>query len=194
MASNLAATLLGIVASFNERQVLIEIRDGTLASIDRANASDNFVMWAGIAFLASYVFAIVAFLLWFSRAYKNLSTWRNVEHRTGWAVGAWFVPFLNFYRPYKIAEEIVRSSPDPATYVTPRLLRFWWAAFLGSSLIDRVWFRQEAVTVQNLIDQNAISLVGSAVWIVAGVALMRIMSDSTKAQEARMSPVSSLIS
>ncbi|RZK31646.1 MAG: DUF4328 domain-containing protein, partial [Hymenobacter sp.] len=46
----------------------------------------------------SYVFLI----LWLRRAYYNLHQLPgiNPEYSDGWAAGAWFVPFLNFVRPF----------------------------------------------------------------------------------------------
>ena len=52
----------------------------------------------------------VAFLVWFSRAYRNLDA-LDLPRRygTGWAIGGWFVPFLNFARPKQVADDIWAS-------------------------------------------------------------------------------------
>jgi hypothetical protein len=55
------------------------------------------------------------FIIWFHRAYRNLGSLGVAQLRwgTGWAVGGWFVPLLNFVRPKSIANDIWRGS-DPA--------------------------------------------------------------------------------
>lgn len=61
-------------------------------------------------FLIAFLLSAIAFVAWFHQAYKNLSTYSFVDHRPGWAIGAWFVPFLNLYRPFKIMGELFRRS------------------------------------------------------------------------------------
>lgn len=45
-----------------------------------------------------------AFLVWFWLAYRNLDA-LDLRRRygTGWAIGGWFVPFLNLARPKQVA-------------------------------------------------------------------------------------------
>src|SRR6185437_9304082 len=49
----------------------------------------------------------VAFLMWFYRVHKNLLALRaaNLEYSPGWAVGGFFVPFLNLVRPMHVMRE-----------------------------------------------------------------------------------------
>lgn len=61
--------------------------------------------------LASGIF----FLVWFYNAHDNLRYLgaQNLQFTPGWAVGVFFVPILNLFRPYMAAQEIYRaSSPD----------------------------------------------------------------------------------
>jgi hypothetical protein len=56
----------------------------------------------------------------FRRAYRNLPALGAESPRfsSGWAVGAWFVPFLNLVRPKQIMDDIWRAS-DPALPAHP---------------------------------------------------------------------------
>ena len=71
-----------------------------VADQDRANAMNA-------VFAVLVVATGVAFLVWFSRAYRNLDA-LDLPRRygTGWAIGGWFVPFLNFARPKQVADDI----------------------------------------------------------------------------------------
>ena len=54
----------------------------------------------------------MVFIRWLSRAYKNLDVaapgFRRYGH--GWAIGSWFVPFLNLWRPKEIINDIHRGG------------------------------------------------------------------------------------
>ena len=64
---------------------------------------------------------------------------------TGWAIGAWFVPFLNLVRPIQIVNDIWRGSQP---YLddrfgwrgrpVPRVFAFWWAAWLIAGALGGV--------------------------------------------------------
>lgn len=79
------------------------------------------------------ILAIVFFLQWFRRAYYNL--WKigqRPDYTDGWAVGSWFIPVLNLFRPYAIMKEIwydTGATPS-ATTDSRTVLRWWWTAYL----------------------------------------------------------------
>src|SRR4029077_16520575 len=87
-------------------------------------------------FIVSIV-AVVAFCMWFYRAYKNLKGWRipGLKYSPGWAVGYFFIPILNLFRPYQIAQEIWKAS-DPQV---PLEAGFRWHDNKGSSLVGTWW-------------------------------------------------------
>ena len=86
---------------------------------------------------------IIVFLAWVFRAHKNLSALkvRGLEFTPGWAVGLWFIPFVNFVKPFQVMREIWHGS-DPgnednnkhtrAQKETPEILGFWWGVLLVS--------------------------------------------------------------
>ena len=62
------------------------------------------------------IVAAFAFLIaWTSRLYRNLRPLgvRRLRFTEGWAIGGWFVPFVNLVRPKQILNDIWRGS-DPA--------------------------------------------------------------------------------
>ena len=54
-------------------------------------------------------------IAWTHRLYRNLEPlgFRELRFGSGWAVGGWFVPFLNLVRPKQIVNDIWRAG-DPA--------------------------------------------------------------------------------
>ncbi|WP_330328968.1 DUF4328 domain-containing protein [Streptomyces sp. NBC_00536] len=94
--------------------------------------------------LALLVATGVVFIIWFHRVRVNGGAFRPdlFSQGPGWAIGAWFVPFLNLVRPFRIAKEIwaasVQAGPDGsarALSVTP--ITLWWMTFVGSNLVSR---------------------------------------------------------
>jgi Ca2+/Na+ antiporter len=118
----------------------------------------------GIIYLIVFILYMLAFLRWFYTAYSNLhQKVANLSYTKGWAIGSWFVPILNFYRPYKIMKELycktetllierkILSDKNPSiTY----LLGWWWFLFIVSNFIvprlDRPQFRLETETIEQL--------------------------------------------
>ena len=123
------------------------------------------------------VTAFVLFIRWLRRAYWNLhALGRPVEHSEGWAAGAWFVPFLNMFRPYSIVREVWRQTQLVAfEQVTPHgLLRAWWLLFIAHSIVSNVTSQMgtRATTIEQL---------QSAVWgntitaiLMLGTALLTV--------------------
>src|SRR5688572_9717366 len=73
------------------------------------------VLATAVVEFLGFVAAIVVFLVWMRRSYINLKALgvRGLEYSPGWAVGCWFIPFVNLVRPYTIMKEIwTRSDPD----------------------------------------------------------------------------------
>lgn len=101
-----------------------------------------------LAYLASYT----TFMLWTYWAYRNLRAIgaKRVEYSPGWAVGSWFVPFLNLYRPLEVISELWRGSQIAVDavvaknvrrrYALPRMLLTWWLLFLGGNVMSWLSF------------------------------------------------------
>ena len=91
---------------------------------EEVTAHDDRVAMIGLLALAVFVGSAVVWLIWFKRLYVNLPALgtKHRKHTAGWAVGAWFVPFLNLVRPYEIAQEIwTESAPRPEPPPAPPL-------------------------------------------------------------------------
>jgi hypothetical protein len=90
-----------------------------------------------IAAYISSAIEVILFLLWFYRAHRNLPALEATELRftPRWAIIWWFIPILNFWKPYQVTLEIIKSS-DPSVGATdsstrralmrPSLVLMWW--------------------------------------------------------------------
>jgi hypothetical protein len=92
-------------------------------------------------FRALIVATSVAFLIWLYGAYKNLSRLdvSGCRYSPLWAVTYFFIPLVNLFRPYQVAQELWKGSgPKVALHDElawrrggrSLLVVFWWACFL----------------------------------------------------------------
>lgn len=113
-------------------------------------AYHDFSRWVGIYSVLLLVCAGL-FIAWFFQAYKNLRRLgvANLRYGNGWAIGSWFFPILNLWRPKQIANDVWRGS-EPGVEISsgwkavtvPSLLHWWWGLFLTQGLL--LWIGQSS--------------------------------------------------
>jgi hypothetical protein len=194
--------------------VVDELLAGGSPSGPEIDAAERVVDVASIAFLAAYLLiGPVSFLLWFFRAYANLPRlgMRNLRYTPGWAIGSWFIPIFNLFRPKQIADDLYRATHGGTLHsagslkaqpVSP-LLHWWWALFLLQGFLANTAARlliegdeqlvvSAADSAEVLRDERAAYLtdvVASGVAIVAIALAVLVVRRITADQEAvRTSP------
>ncbi len=99
-----------------------------------------------------YLATIIVFLLWLYRAHSNLRSLgaQRLDSSPGWAVGSFFIPFLNLVRPYKAVRELWRWSqpleigPERMTYAPSErapLVGWWWGLWLASNFTSNAYWK-----------------------------------------------------
>ncbi|MBW2278874.1 MAG: DUF4328 domain-containing protein, partial [Deltaproteobacteria bacterium] len=62
------------------------------------------------------------------------------RYAPGWAVGSWFVPIMNLFRPVQMMGDVFRISASIRADSSPRgmpgLVQAWWAAWLLSAVLS----------------------------------------------------------
>lgn len=151
----------------------------------------------GLTQLALLVVTAVVWLIWFRRAYRNLSPLgvESLRFKPGWAVGSWFVPILNTVRPKEITNDIWRASdPDlPAEQGGPglgrpvwRLIDLWWAAGLIGGVMERMAFnRREPRSPSEYLSFARWLVAGDAAAVVWAVLAYFVVRAITRRQTAR---------
>src|SRR5207248_1008934 len=123
--------------------------------------------------------AAVLWLTWLHRAYTNLVFVgsKRVRFSPTWAVGYWFIPFVNVVRAYQVMKDLwLRSDSrnDRDGYddlPAPVLLRGWWGVSLAWGVLEPVFTRvaRDAHTAEQLSDATHMRIGVAAVGIVATV-------------------------
>lgn len=131
----------GLYALVRYRQSINDLYEGRTDIFSALDAEDTANAYA-VLHLLLFVATVIVFLIWFHRCYTNITylSGHRTEHSSGWAVGAWFVPFLNFVRPYQMTQETWGRSAPPGGEWSKRstLIALWWGALLFSRVVMTV--------------------------------------------------------
>jgi len=184
-----ALASLGSLAAQLELLGRIELGDYTQAELD---ANDTREMLFGLAAAALYLATAVVFLMWFKRAYDNVRAFGHTPaHGTGWAIGAWFVPILNLFRPFQIAREIWNASDGgdeegSLPGETPTVLGLWWAAWIAGNIAGQVSFRvsMRADSPSDFSTSTIASMVSELITLVSAPLAVMVVRRITARQSA----------
>lgn len=139
-----------------------------------AEVNDTIQGIVGISGLICLLVMLGFFIAWFRRGYFNLHQKVNhLNHSEGWAAGAWFVPFLNLYRPYQIMKEMVEES---SFYLKTKgikvrsdfggLVLTWWILNILTNFIGRILWKMPDETLEQLEEYTQFAIGGSLIDIV----------------------------
>ena len=141
--------------------------------------------------LLIYVATVVFFCVWLYRAADNLvafNPWSRSEYSPGWAVGSFFVPFVNLVVPYRAVREVWQKSATPddlllSTPGPPASFPIWWLFWLLASFAGNISMR--ASFNENVPERTAtiISIGAGGVFIIASVFAYLVVDAIDKKQE-----------
>ena len=155
LSVGIAVDLVALLSGTLQGRVLSRETDIESAELGKALLAASTTILQAVVFVAT----AVVFLVWIDRAYRNLRGLgaHRLRFSPGWAIGAFFVPFLNLVRPYEIVTEIWSAS-NPDVGVTDevlkqhtsaagryssksRLIGMWWAVWILSGIAYNAAFR-----------------------------------------------------
>jgi len=153
------------------------------AMMVEARSSDQFVRYTTALGLLGLLVCYVLASMWIYRVASNARALgaRRLSSKPGWAVGWYAVPGMSFFRPFLDMTEIWKASHAPLTWSsarTPRLLAFWWAAWVltsiagsalsaaavGSHTLSGLMIASRIQLAEKMIDTTAAILFLAVVW------------------------------
>jgi Domain of unknown function (DUF4328) len=191
-----AADLAAVVLDLSYHHAILRLENGDIFSLGSAQAADDRQRAIGLTQLALFVVTAVFFIAWFHRAYKNVRSLGVSAQRfpTGWAIGAWFVPFLNLVRPKAIANDIWRGSEPTlgegsivALVDVPWFVTAWWAMFILASVASRISFQTtgRATSLSALATATNVAMVSDAIDLAAALLAAFVVYRVFSRQRAR---------
>lgn len=172
-----------LFSTFLQYNLLKRIENGnyTQAEAEANDLRHQVIVYSNIFI---YIVCIVFFIMWFRRAYFNLSmsTRAYTEFTEGWAAGAWFVPFINLVRPFTIMKEIwvktQEATDNLITYKKPTILGLWWTLWIinniGTNISTRLF---NSNSLDDLLISTQLSFVVNLIEIAALVLLIIIIKN-----------------
>jgi hypothetical protein len=191
--------LIAVAVDYGQVSLLQGLRDGERVTFAEATASDDRVGTVGIIQLVLLVITGIAFLLWYTQAYRNVIALgiRNPRYSVRWAAWCWFVPIVNLFRPKTVMNDIYRGSDPELPYgdrgftdfrVSP-LLHWWWGLWIVGLLITRYATSQaglnDVATINSVINAGKAYVAADLIDAVAAFMALLIVKRITERAELR---------
>lgn len=139
---------------------------------EEGDSNDIRQMIVGALQFITSILGGVFFIMWFRRSYFNLHALGiRMQYKEGWAAGSWFVPILNFFRPYQIMDEIweqIQIKINTPIQEPKTILGFWWGGWVIGGIIDRIATRMvfRAETMEDFMNSTMLTSIGECISLV----------------------------
>ena len=158
------------------------------------NINDLIQQLIGIIQFSLYIITGIVFLRWiyFSNSNSRSLGASGMQFTPGWAIGYYFVPFLNFYKPYRAMKEIWKTSKDPNNWQsieTPSLIKEWWVLWIINAFLGRILYRFSirAEEIDEMFLASVIQIGAELVFISLSVIAIKMVSNICEMQKIHIS-------
>lgn len=168
-----------------------------------AENGESVSIWLGLIGLLAllqlpiYIATAVAFLMWLHRCYKNLPSLksRQNEFTPGWAVGWWFIPFAQLWKPFQAVRNLWKeSNPNfeaeresfPSSGGNSSTIVWWWTFWILSNLAQNLATKLISPEMPDAENAFGPAIIASSLLtaFAAGLAIL-VVKEITERQEAR---------
>ena len=172
----LFATMLASIATQLWQYSVIVAYDNGTTDNAQLTLSDNVVRIPAIVDSIIFILCSIYFIRWFRRAYYNYIQLNPgaASFTEGWAAGAWFVPFTNLVRPYRIMQELwhgtlkLLSGNGNGDYPST-LIGAWWLTWILYNFISSAGnrLRMYMTTIDSIKTAILVEVVGDIIGLVS---------------------------
>jgi hypothetical protein len=188
---------LRALALLNRIRIVGMIARHEWVSQGSSNRADAWVRGAGVLWVLLFVVTIVVWCVWQHRSHlaaRDLAA--GMEISAAWAVGCWFVPIVNSFKPFQAMRELWRASlgaPPWRTQPTWSVLGWWWATWLGFNVLGWLQSTTGGGDLEAIRRSDAIGLLSVTLGIVAALLAVQIVRQiSSRLTVARVVAVALL--
>ncbi len=153
--------------------------------------SDTVYAASGIVQLATFLLAMVAFLVWLYKVRVNAEILAPAEQRYArpWVILGWIVPVVWFWYPKQVVDDVWTASHSRGSAPGPRswLVTGWWAAWLIGNWVSNLAASQlyRAEELESMAAAARFEVVCIGVMLVAAGSAATVVYRISNAQEAR---------
>ncbi len=147
----------------------------------------------GLLWILVNILFIIFYLIWKHHVFKNVQSLQveGLKYSPGWAVGWYFIPFLNLFKPYQVMKEIwqatfySKETEDWKGKSVSGILIIWWITWIvGNMTLGQNMLGDD--TIGSYKRDAILSVVGEPFFILSGILLTIIIRRITKEQNARL--------
>jgi len=180
-----------------------QLQDGELVTHDAATTADSAVAVISGLDLIVFIVTVVLWCVWQHRAQANAVQLAGggLQFTPGWAVGWWFIPVANLWKPFQAVRELWMASHGGArwrTVGTWPVIGWWWGfwiangvvawASLGGGISSGTSPVDGPITPEDVIEGDTWSIVSLALGIVAAFLAIKIVRTIVRLQQSAPRP------
>lgn len=178
----LTVIVLEVVSGFSmfmQLNLFDQMSSGYFASqfemTQAAVANDKRQQIIGSIYFLVFLLCVITFCLWIYSAVKNLEAKgvKDLDYTAGWAVGWYFIPFANLWKPYLAMKQVWQASCSPNAWKATKrgkILPWWWGSFLLSNMVANLVFKnsiQQNLSIEALMEMTRMHLGSSVLSAIA---------------------------
>jgi len=202
---NIALNLIAVASDHAQIDLISRIRGGQTVTQAEAAANDSQQQAIVTSQLLVFLPTGILFLMWIHRAHRNLPALgaRGLRFSPGMAVGWFFVPILNLFRPYQVVKEIWKASdPNVDTWdafswqsaAGSPVIKWWWILGLTANAGGRAAFylASRTQTVEELWTASWVILVANVLNVIPTLLAIVIVRTINARQERKNAHLATL--
>jgi Domain of unknown function (DUF4328) len=162
---------LAFVWNLDQRSLLHRAQTRPFSvSLDEVRDADARVDFLNKTQLVLLVVTAACFITWLYLEYRRVQRANEpTRFEAGWAIGAWFVPFLNWFRPYQVMADVWNATAGRRAK-SRALVGAWWGCYIGSLLIlVAADSGEDTPTLEDALHENALYIARAVLVLVAAV-------------------------
>jgi Domain of unknown function (DUF4328) len=136
-----------------------------------------------------YITTVVLFLMWLHRSLSNVQAfgYNQRDHSPAWAVGSFFIPFVNLVVPFKATREAWEKSVPPddnffSVPSPPATFAAWWTFWLACCIAGNIAFRVERSAAISQVGIEILGAITELLTVIAGIFAFLVIREIDQRQ------------
>lgn len=187
LAGLMVATVATMVSDVLEYRLLSDFAEGVYASRTEieaaADANDLRQLYIWGAWMGIFVLGGIVNLIWIYRAHQNVRALgaKHIQFSPGWAVGWFFVPILNLWKPFQAMKQLWYASVNPAGWIggdAPTLLVLWWTLWILAGVMGNVsnHLLRKAEELDDFMNADIVNLAGAIITLALAAVFLTMIN------------------
>ncbi|GEM_PF-3385230 len=157
-----------------------------VAAREQAQAIGMLVLITAVLSTLANIGSGIVFLTWFKKLYTNNIAFQPEEppFTKGWAIGMWFTPVVNLWRPLQMIKWVAEGS-GVWTKAMISMVGWWWGFWIARMVMSGIItvFFSHPTTISDYIDQKYLTILAAVIDITALKLCINVVREFTTAQE-----------